>query len=57
MNYVQIQVQDQSGTWRTYLNTQNNSQLILMRMKEMQRQFPNCRIRAVDQQGSVIDIL
>ena len=57
MDYVQIQVQDQSGTWRTYLNTQNNSQLILMRMKELQRQFPNFRIRAVDQQGKVLDIL
>ena len=57
MDYVQIQVQDQSGTWRTYLNTPNNSQLILMRMKELQRQFPNFRVRAVDQQGKVIDIL
>jgi len=57
MEFVQIQVQDLSGTWRTYINTENNSQIILMRMRELQKQFPNCRIRAVDKQGRIIDIL
>jgi hypothetical protein len=54
---VQIQAQDLSGNWRTYLITMNNSQLILMRMKELQSQFPNFRVRAVDHQGRLVDIL
>ena len=57
MDYVQIQVQDQSGNWRTYINTQNNSQLILIRMKELKRQFPNLRVRAVDANSRIIDLL
>ena len=57
MDSVQIQAQDLSGNWRTYSYTMNNAQNILLRMKELQRQFPNFRIRAIDQQGRVIDIL
>ena len=57
MDRVEIQVQDRSGNWRTYINTENNSQIILLRMKDLQRQFPDCRIRAIDKSGRVIDIL
>ena len=57
MDYIQIQAQDKSGHWRTYIHTENNSQIILLRMKELQSQFPGFRIRAIDQNGRVIDIL
>ena len=57
MDYVDIQAQDSSGNWRTYSRTQNNAQMILIRMKELQRQFPTFRIRAVDGNGRVVDIL
>jgi hypothetical protein len=57
MDYVSIQAQDLSGIWRTYTNVQNNSQRILAEMQSLQRQFPDFRIRAVDANGRVVDIL
>ena len=57
MNDVDIQVQDPSGNWRTYAITVNDSQMILARMKELARTFPNHRIRAIDKNGRVVDIL
>ena len=56
MDYVSIQAQV-SGLWRTYNNVQNNLQHIAMCMQELQRQFPDSRIRAVDANGRVVDIL
>ena len=53
-----IQAQDISGNWRTYSVTVNqNSQRILDEMRSLQRQYPNYRIRAIDENGRVIDIL
>lgn len=57
MDYVQIQAQDISGNWRTYQNVLNQPQRIFAAMKEVQRMFPNFRIRAIDTNGRVIDIL
>jgi len=57
MDYVSIQAQDLSGMWRTYSNVENNSQRILTEMQSLQRQFPDFRIRAVDANGRVVDIL
>ena len=57
MDYIQIQAQDLSGIWRTYQNVMNNSQRILSAMKELQNQFPTYRIRAINEDGRVIDIL
>lgn len=57
MDSVDIQAQDKSGVWRTYHTTQNNSQRILSEMQSLQRNFPDYRIRAVDQNGRVVDIL
>lgn len=57
MDQIQIQAQDISGNWRTFHITQNQSALIIMGMKNLQRQFPNARIRAVDMNGKIVDIL
>lgn len=57
MDYVSIQAQDLSGIWRTYRNVQNNSQRILAEMHDLKRQFPDFRIRAIDADGRVVDIL
>jgi hypothetical protein len=57
MEYVSIQAQDLDGIWRTYRNIENNSQRISSEMSDLQRQFPNFRIRAVDYNGRVVDIL
>ncbi len=57
MNQVQIQLQDTTGNWRTFGITQNNSQQILFEMKHLSSNFPNQRVRAVDMDGKIVDIL
>jgi len=54
---IDIQLQDQSGMWRTYHTTINNSQMILMRMKELKAQHPDLRVRAVTRDGRLVDML
>jgi len=56
MDNVEIQLQDESGNWRTYSITQNFPLLYRENMRQLQWQFPNARIRAVDSNGRVIDI-
>jgi hypothetical protein len=57
MNQVQIQLQDTTGNWRTYHVTLNNSQMILSEMKQLSSRYPNQRVRAVDMDGKLVDIL
>jgi hypothetical protein len=57
MNQVQIQLQDTTGNWRTYHITLNNSQMILSEMRQLASHFPNQRVRAVDMDGKIVDIL
>ena len=54
---VQIQLQDMTGNWRTFHITQNNSQQILSEMKQLSSRFPDQRVRAVDMEGKIVDIL
>jgi len=51
MDQVEIQMQDSSGNWRTYQITNNQPLAILTAMKELRWQFPDARIRAIDQNG------
>jgi hypothetical protein len=57
MNEVTIQFQDVTGNWRTVSKTINNSQMVLASMKSAQYMYPNCRIRAVDGYGRIVDML
>jgi hypothetical protein len=57
MDQVQIQLQDISGNWRTFHITQNNSQMILSEMKQLSSRFPSQRVRAIDMDGKLVDIL
>ena len=57
MDLIQIQAQDTTGNWRTYSRTQNSSQLILREMNNLKNNFPDRRIRAVDSNGRLVDIL
>lgn len=54
---IEIQAQDTSGMWRTYHVTMNDSQRILAEMRSIQSRYPNYRVRAVDQNGRIVDIL
>jgi hypothetical protein len=57
MSNINIQIQDAAGNWQTYCVTQNNSQMITASMKSLSARFPNYRVRAVDSNGRIVDIL
>ena len=57
MNDVEIQLQDQSGMWRTYMITLNNSQMIQIRMIELKHLYPELRVRAVYRNGRLLDMI
>jgi hypothetical protein len=57
MDQVDIQAQDKSGVWRTYHTTENNSQKVLSEMQSLKRNLPEFRVRAVDKNGRIVDIL
>jgi hypothetical protein len=57
MDRIEIQLQDTTGNWRTFMVTVNNSQQILQRMKELKSNHPDKRVRAIDQNGRLIDML
>lgn len=54
---VQIQLQDITGNWRTYSITINHSQMILSEMQQLSDRYPGQRVRAVDMNGKIVDIL
>ena len=56
-DHVEIQLQDNSGNWRTYHVTTNESQRIISSMRQLAEQYPNNRIRAVDSNKRIVDIL
>ena len=57
MDNIQVQVQDDTGNWRTYTITTNNSQMIRSAMRQLKQQFPDNRVRAVDMDGRLVDML
>lgn len=54
---VHIQAQDRDGTWRTYHTTFNEPVRILHEMQSLKNRYPNMRVRAVDKNNRVVDIL
>lgn len=56
MDMVEVQMQDPSGNWRTYSSSQNIPAIYRDNMRQLQWQFPDARIRAVDSNGRVVDI-
>jgi len=57
MDTVQIQLQDETGNWRTYSITPNQSLLYRQAMQQLKWQFPNARVRTVDNDGRLVDIM
>lgn len=53
---IQIQV-NLTGNWRTVSHVMNQGQHITHGMKNAQRTYPNKRIRAVDGEGRMLDML
>lgn len=56
MDYVHIQIQD-GGIWKTITSLPNNSQRILSEMQSVKRIYPNLRVRTVDENDRLIDML
>ena len=56
-NNIELQTQDITGNWRTMHVTQNNSQMIIFGMRQIASQFPDQRVRAVDSDGRIVDIM
>ena len=56
MDNVEIQIQV-SGNWQTLCSTLNDSQYILNEMRNAKNIYPELRIRAVDKDGRVLDMM
>ena len=54
---VEIQAQDGTGNWRTFNYVLNDPQRILNEMRQLSNNYPNARVRAVDSDGRIGDIL
>jgi hypothetical protein len=56
MDSVRIQAQDTTGNWRTYLIVMGTAR-VTSEMQALQRRLPDYRIRAIDGDGRLVDIL
>lgn len=54
---IELQIQDDTGNWRTCHVTLNESQRIISGMRQLSEQYPHKRIRAVDSNKRIVDIL
>lgn len=52
-----IQFQQISGNWVTVTTTMNESTVILNQMQSLKASMPECRVRAIDDQGRLLDML
>lgn len=57
MDNVSIQIQDHGGNWLTVSNVVNNIQRIGFELRSVRSRYPNRRVRALDQNGQLIDLL
>ena len=55
--YVYIQAEYVGGIWQTLSTVMNNAQIIAHSMKSLGQRMPDKRIRAVDENGRVVDML
>jgi hypothetical protein len=52
-----IQYQDITGSWYTVMSVENQDNRVIAGMHTVKNQHPDSRVRAVDENGRVIDIL
>ena len=55
-DYVEVQI-DNGGNWQTITHLRNNSQSIKIEMKNIKRRDPERRVRCVDGNGRIIDLM
>ena len=54
---IQIQIQDETGNCRTHQVVNNLTQIISLALKALKNRFPNQRVRAVDMNGRLVDLM
>lgn len=54
---VYIQAEYNGGVWQTLSTVMNDAQIIAHGMKSLAQRMPGKRIRAVDENGRVVDML
>lgn len=56
-DYIQIQADYGNGSWRTLNTVINNIQYIAHAMKSVKSMHPAKRVRAIDAQGRLVDMM
>ena len=56
MDLIDIQIQDYSKNWITVSRVVNNLQRIAFEMRSVQSRYPDRRVRAVDNDGGLVDL-
>lgn len=55
--YAYIQAEYGAGNWQTLSTVMNDAQIIAHGMRSLAQRMPGNRIRAVDENGRIVDIL
>ena len=55
--FARVQVQDQTGMWRDTAATTHDPQVYLARMQEATQNHSGMRVRTVDENGRLLDII
>ncbi len=55
--FARVQVQDQTGMWRDTAATTQDPQVYLARMQEATQNHAGMRVRTVDENGRLLDII
>ena len=57
MDYVDVQIQDRGGNWVTVSNVIFSLQGLGFELRAIALRYPDRRVRAVDKNGHLIDML
>lgn len=57
MDRIEVQAQSVDGNWQTYTITQNQPLAIRTAMEQLKWQFPDKRVRAIDENGRLVDFM
>jgi Txe/YoeB family toxin of Txe-Axe toxin-antitoxin module len=57
MDRIEVQAQSVDGNWQTYTITVNQPLAIKNAMEQLKWQFPDKRVRAIDENGRLVDFM